>query len=113
MEPGPGNLRGCLHARGRRTEAREEFARARSLVEEDEFIEIFVDAPLPVTEARDPKGLYKKARRGELKNFTGVDSPYEAPERAEVRIDTTAEMPEHAVDLILTVLRQRGVVHGL
>jgi bifunctional enzyme CysN/CysC len=82
---------------------------ARSLVEADEFLEIFVDAPLAVAESRDPKGLYKKARRGELKNFTGIDSPYEPPDRAELRIDTTAVTPEGAADLILDALRQRGI----
>ena len=59
---------------------------ARSLFEPGEFLEVFVDAPLAVAEQRDPKGLYRKARRGELKNFTGIDSPYEPPERPEMRI---------------------------
>ena len=62
---------------------------ARALMEQGEFFEVFVDTPLQVAEERDPKGLYKKARRGELKNFTGVDSPYEVPEAPEIRIDTT------------------------
>ncbi|PLZ02048.1 adenylyl-sulfate kinase [Burkholderia sp. WAC0059] len=62
---------------------------ARELLAPGEFVEIFVDTPLDVAEARDPKGLYKRARRGELKNFTGIDSPYEAPEAPEIRIDTT------------------------
>jgi bifunctional enzyme CysN/CysC len=53
---------------------------ARELLEAGEFVEVFVDTPLAVAEARDPKGLYRKARAGELKNFTGIDSPYEAPE---------------------------------
>jgi bifunctional enzyme CysN/CysC len=83
---------------------------ARSLVEADEFLEIFVDAPLAVAEARDPKGLYRKARRGELKNFTGIDSPYEPPERPELRIDTTAVTPEGGAELVLGALRQRGIV---
>ena len=59
-----------------------------------EFIEVFVDTPLAVAEERDPKGLYKKARRGELKNFTGIDSPYEPPEHPEIHIDTTKQPPE-------------------
>ena len=63
---------------------------ARELMAEGEFIEVFVDAPLAVAEARDVKGLYAKARAGELKNFTGIDSPYEAPEAAEIHVDTTA-----------------------
>jgi len=61
----------------------------RDLFKSDEFIEVFIDTPLDVAEQRDPKGLYKKARRGELRNFTGIDSPYEAPEQPEIRIDTT------------------------
>lgn len=61
---------------------------ARKLLAPGEFIEIFVDTPLNVAEARDPKGLYKKARRGELKNFTGIDSPYEAPEHADLHLRT-------------------------
>ena len=62
---------------------------ARELMLPGEFIEVHVDAPLAVAEARDPKGLYRKARRGELSNFTGIDSPYEAPLAPELRIDTT------------------------
>jgi bifunctional enzyme CysN/CysC len=82
---------------------------ARGLVAEGEFVEVFVDAPLDVAEARDPKGLYKKARRGELKNFTGIDSPYEAPERPEVRLDTSRLMPEESVEEVLSYL----IVHGV
>ena len=83
---------------------------ARGLMGEGEFYEVFVDAPLEVAEERDPKGLYRKARRGELKNFTGVDSPYEVPEDPEVRIDTTRLTAEQAVDAILEQLRSAGVV---
>ena len=72
----------------------------RSMLPEGEFIEIFVDTPLSVAEERDVKGLYRKARSGELKNFTGIDSPYEAPENPEIRIDTTTTSPEEAADLI-------------
>ena len=61
---------------------------ARALIPEGEFLEVFVDAPLEVAEARDPKGLYKRARRGELPNFTGIDSPYERPEHPDLRVDT-------------------------
>jgi bifunctional enzyme CysN/CysC len=89
---------------------RSERRMARALVDEGEFIEIFVDTPLAVAEERDSKGLYKKARRGELKNFTGIDSPYETPEHAEIRIDTTATAPEAAADQVIRVLEQRGVV---
>ena len=83
---------------------------ARELLDDNEFFEIFVDTPLEVAETRDPKGLYKKARRGELQNFTGVDSPYEAPERAEVRVDTTRLAPEQAAQAILDELRRAGIV---
>jgi bifunctional enzyme CysN/CysC len=66
-----------------------------------EFVEIFVDTPLEVAEQRDPKGLYAKARSGALVNFTGVDSPYEPPERPDIRIDTTAVTPEEAAEAII------------
>ena len=80
---------------------------ARDLVAEGEFIEVFVDTPLAEVEKRDPKGLYKKARRGELKNFTGIDSPYEAPEQPEIRIETLRHSAEEAADLIVQQLRER------
>jgi bifunctional enzyme CysN/CysC len=83
---------------------------ARALLAEGEFIEIFVDTPLAVAEQRDPKGLYKKARRGELKNFTGVDSPYEAPEQPELRIDTTSLSAEDAAETIVAYLQSRGIL---
>ncbi|MGN6690955.1 MAG: sulfate adenylyltransferase subunit CysN [Sphingopyxis sp.] len=73
----------------------------RSMLPEGEFIEVFIDTPLAEAEKRDVKGLYKKARSGQLKNFTGIDSPYEAPESPEIRIDTTAMTPEEAADLII------------
>ena len=71
---------------------------------------MFVDTPIEVAEERDPKGLYRKARRGELANFTGVDSPYETPTSPDVQIDTTELTPEHAADRIVEVLRERGVI---
>jgi bifunctional enzyme CysN/CysC len=83
---------------------------ARGLLEEHEFIEVFVDAPLAVAESRDPKGLYRKARRGELRNFTGVDSPYEAPENAEVRLETAHLAADHAVEVVLERLRDAGIL---
>ncbi|MBP6762048.1 MAG: adenylyl-sulfate kinase, partial [Thauera sp.] len=89
---------------------RAERSMARSLVEEGEFVEVFVDTPLEVAEQRDVKGLYKKARRGELKNFTGIDSPYEAPEEPEIRLDTTRLSLEAAADAVITTLRLRGVI---
>jgi bifunctional enzyme CysN/CysC len=73
----------------------------RAMLPEGEFLEIFIDTPLAEAERRDVKGLYKKARAGQLKNFTGIDSPYEAPAAPEIRIDTTAMSPEAAADLII------------
>jgi bifunctional enzyme CysN/CysC len=73
----------------------------RRMVPEGEFFEIFVDTPLAEAEKRDVKGLYAKARAGELKNFTGIDSPYEAPELPEMRIDTTSMSADEAADLIV------------
>ncbi|AMO37018.1 sulfate adenylyltransferase subunit CysN [Thauera humireducens] len=83
---------------------------ARSLMGDDEFIEIFVDTPLEVAEQRDVKGLYKKARRGELKNFTGIDSPYEAPESPELRLATPQLSLDAAADAVIATLRLRGVI---
>jgi bifunctional enzyme CysN/CysC len=88
---------------------RSERRMARDLVEEGEFMEIFVDTPLFVAEQRDPKGLYKKARAGQLKNFTGIDSPYESPDNAEIRIDTTILTPEDAAERIIATLTQIGI----
>ena len=73
----------------------------RTMLPAGEFVEIFVDTPLEVAESRDVKGLYKKAREGQLKNFTGIDSPYERPETPEIRIDTTRTSPEDAAELIV------------
>ncbi len=73
----------------------------RAMMAEGEFVEIFIDTPLDVAEARDVKGLYKKARSGALKNFTGIDSPYEAPEQPEIRIDTTLMSADEAATLIV------------
>jgi bifunctional enzyme CysN/CysC len=83
---------------------------ARELMQADEFLEIFIDTPLAEAERRDTKGLYRKARAGELRNFTGIDSPYEPPENPELRIDTTTTTPEHAAELIIARLRAAGVI---
>jgi bifunctional enzyme CysN/CysC len=80
--------------------------RARSLFEFREFLEIFVDTPLEECERRDPKGLYAKARRGELANFTGIDSPYEPPVSPEVHLQTLHQSPDECVDSIHRVLTQ-------
>jgi bifunctional enzyme CysN/CysC len=83
---------------------------ARALLKDGEFIEIFVDATLNVAEQRDPKGLYKKARRGEIKNFTGIDSPYEEPEASEIHINTAVLSPEDAADQVLIALRRMEII---
>ena len=82
----------------------------RELVEEGEFVEVFVDAPLEVCEERDVKGLYKKAREGIIKGFTGIDDPYEAPPNPEITIDTSKQSLEEAVDSIMAYLNDRGVL---
>ncbi len=79
----------------------------RKMVSEGEFFEIFVDTPLAEAEKRDVKGLYAKARAGDLKNFTGIDSPYEAPETPEIHVDTTSLTPDQAADLIVETLLGR------
>jgi len=76
----------------------------RQMMPEGEFFEIFVDTPLAQAEARDVKGLYKKARAGQLKNFTGIDSPYEPPEQPELHIDTTTLTLEEAADAVVATL---------
>ena len=85
---------------------------ARDLMGEDEFFEVYVDTPLAVAEERDPKGLYKKARRGDLKNFTGIDSPYEAPEAPEIQLNTTVESAEQAAETIVQHLMDAGMIQG-
>jgi bifunctional enzyme CysN/CysC len=83
---------------------------ARDLVETGEFFEVFVDTPLAEAEKRDPKGLYKKARRGELKNFTGIDSPYEPPENPEIYLSTVTLSAEDAAEQVLARLREAGML---
>jgi bifunctional enzyme CysN/CysC len=90
---------------------RSERSMARELVAPGEFIEVFVDTPLEVAEERDAKHLYAKARRGEIKNFTGIDSPYEKPENPEIRIETTQLTPEQAAEQVIAELRRRGVLN--
>lgn len=79
---------------------------ARGLVEKGEFIEVFVDASLEICEGRDPKGLYKKARRGEILNFTGIDSDYQVPVYPEITLKTAEQNPEQSVEQIIDYLRQ-------
>ncbi|URK19283.1 sulfate adenylyltransferase subunit CysN [Thalassospira sp. GO-4] len=83
---------------------------ARSLVEKDEFIEVFIDTPLEVCEQRDVKGLYKKARAGEIANFTGISSPYERPENAEIVVNTADQSAEEAAEQIVAKLEEFGVL---
>ncbi|NQY40370.1 MAG: sulfate adenylyltransferase subunit CysN [Henriciella sp.] len=87
---------------------RSERQMARNMMQDGEFVEIFVDTPLEVAEERDVKGLYKRARAGEIKNFTGLDSPYEAPESPEITINTVEQSAEQAADKIIAWMRERG-----
>jgi len=89
---------------------RNERRMARELLSDGEFLEIFVDAPLDVCEQRDPKGLYQKARAGNIKNFTGIDSPYEVPEQADLTIDTAELSPDRAAEHVVEMLKQRGLI---
>ena len=83
---------------------------ARGLVEKDEFIEVFVDTSLAICEQRDPKGLYKKARKGEIKNFTGIDSPYERPTKAEINLKNDKMPVEESVKIIIEYLKNSGYI---
>ncbi|KAA8997605.1 adenylyl-sulfate kinase [Affinibrenneria salicis] len=83
----------------------------RDLLAEGQFIEVFVDTPLAICEARDPKGLYKKARAGELRNFTGIDSVYEQPERPDVRLDGE-QLVTNLVSQLLDLLRRRAIINS-
>jgi bifunctional enzyme CysN/CysC len=83
---------------------------ARGLVGENEFIEIYVDTPIDICEARDPKGLYKLARAGKLPNLTGIGSPYEPPERAELVLAAGSEQPQVLAEQVIAALRRRSIV---
>lgn len=85
---------------------------ARSLVKYDEFIEVFVDTPLDICESRDPKGLYKKARDGAIKNFTGISSPYEAPEEPQIHIKTNKYSIQECADIVVNYLVNHGYIEG-
>jgi adenylylsulfate kinase len=84
--------------------------RVRASLKEGDFVEIFVDAPLEVCEARDPKGLYKKARAGELKGFTGIDDPYEPPQKPELVLDAGRKTPEQLAEEVLAYLHKTGKI---
>jgi adenylylsulfate kinase len=77
-----------------------------------DFIEVYVDCSLEAAESRDPKGLYKKARAGEIKNFTGIDDPYEAPPKPEIHLHSDRQTLAEEVDQILSVLRERGIINS-
>ncbi len=83
---------------------------ARELLEDGEFVEVYVKASLNVCEARDPKGLYKKARAGEIRNFTGIDSPYEEPDNPELVLDNDGCTIEENVDILINYLVNRGYI---
>lgn len=89
---------------------RAERAMARSLMPHGDFIEIHCYCPLSICEQRDVKGLYKKARKGEIKDFTGISSPYEEPEKPELRIDTSANPLEESVQQVIALLRSRNIL---
>lgn len=103
---------GCIILAAFISPFRSERKRVRDSVKEDEFIEIFVDTPLKRCEQRDPKGLYKKARNGEIPNFTGISSPYEKPDDAEIHIVNDGISVKEAVDVIINYLRQKGYLHA-
>ena len=89
---------------------RSERKMARDLMQEGEFIEIFISTPLEECERRDPKGLYKKVREGQLKNFTGIDSAYEKPDSAEIILNTQQSSPEELVEVILKYLKEKNKI---
>ena len=89
---------------------RSERRMARELLDKGEFIEIFVDTPIEICMQRDPKGLYQKARAGEIVNFTGIDSPYEEPELADLTLKTVGTAPEQLAAEVVEYLRDRGFI---
>ena len=89
---------------------RSERRMVRELVGAGEFVEVFIDTPIGICMQRDPKGLYEKAKAGKIKNFTGIDSPYEPPEQAELTIHTVQAEPEHHAQAIVAWLRDKGYV---
>jgi len=86
--------------------------RVRELVEEGEFIEVYIDTPIEVCESRDPKGLYKKARKGEIPDFTGISSPYEAPTDAEIHVKNNELSIEACADIIIDYLQTKGYLNA-
>jgi len=86
--------------------------RVRELVEENEFIEIYIDTPLEVCESRDPKGLYQKARKGEIADFTGISSPYEAPQSPELHLKTDKNDIQECTNIIINYLQEKGYLNA-
>ncbi len=86
--------------------------RVRAMMEEGEFIEVFIDTPLEECERRDPKGLYKKARNGEIPDFTGISSPYEAPQHPEIHVKNSAISIDACADIIIDYLTIKGYIHA-
>lgn len=82
----------------------------RNLLANGEFFEIFVDTPIEECEKRDPKGLYQKARQGDIKDFTGIDSPYEAPEKAEITLPFSGQTAEQSAEQLFDLLKQKGII---
>ncbi len=82
----------------------------RELVAEGEFVEIYVDTPLEICKQRDPKGLYARALEGKIKNFTGIDSPYEPPDNPEIVVDTSKASAEESAQRVIHSLRERGII---
>lgn len=89
---------------------REDRDKARNLMETEDFVEIFCYCPLEVCESRDPKGLYRKARAGLIKGYTGISSPYEEPENPELKLDTSQQSLEECADSVIAYLEQKGVI---
>lgn len=89
---------------------REDREMVRRLFPSGAFLEVFMDTPLAVCEARDPKGLYAKARAGEIRNFTGIDSAYEAPDRPELCLDTTFDSVDACVEKLVVCLKEHGII---
>ena len=83
---------------------------ARNMVNKDDFVEVFIDTPLNILEERDPKGLYKKARSGEIPNFTGINSSYEIPENPEIVIETVKKSPEESAYEIVNYLKFKKIL---
>ncbi|MGS2721348.1 adenylyl-sulfate kinase [Paraglaciecola aestuariivivens] len=82
----------------------------RNLLEDGEFIEIYIDTPIEECEKRDPKGLYQKARQGDIKDFTGIDSPYEAPENPEITLNFSGQTAEQSAEQLFELLKEKGIV---